>query len=237
MTEKQEIANWLNKSPRPFNEGLMLHLAYLQDKTGNRLIERTRDEAKLYQLLRARYYQLPNQESHNVATPSPQASPITAPADELPQDIKDGWFQLKTEQERWHAEMSLIGAGKAELTEAQREQRATLALLIYNREEQLEQFGTAINHFKKYGRLPEGFSIERKTTRKKLPKMKEAEAKLYIKNKLAPNISKLKKKISEAEQAIGNATGKVLLKKQKQIGQWQTQLRELSEQKQKLENA
>jgi hypothetical protein len=262
MTAKQEIAKWLNQDPRPFNEGLMLHLAYIQDKTENKRIERTKDAVKLYSSLRQYYYQLrdSNAKEKEVAVAQKAIANAVAvrnaiqesfkevagnlqpgasvPKQELPEELQRAWFELKTEQERWHTEMSLIGKDKTEVTEPEREQRAKLAMLIYNREKELMELGTAFNYYKEHGRLPDGFAIQRKAPKpKKKPALKGAEAKLYIKTKLAPNISKLKKKIAECEASLPSLSDKEKAQKIKKLAKWQEQLTDLQQQKTDLEHA
>jgi hypothetical protein len=252
MSPKQEIANWLNQNPRPFNEGLMLHLAYLNDKAENTRIQRSKDNHTLYKRLRDYYYQLKEAETKSLKPTAGKggvkavaiaktiiesavgiAQSIDQKEHALPDDLKLAWHELKTEQERWHTEMSLIGEGKYELSEDERERRAKIAKLIYDREVQLQEIGTAFNFYKEHGHLPDGFSVERKAPRPRKKKLLTgAEAKLYIKVNLAPNISKLKKKIAEVE-ALPEADKS---KKLQKLSKWREQLADLVQQKTDLED-
>ena len=243
MTELQDIQAWLN-SPRDFDAGFMLYIAYFNDKDTRFVLERHRNAAKLFNIMRERFYELKNANARECKTNTPvikvNGKELTGDFN-LPEEYLTRWGELKTEQERWHTEMCLIGEGKTSLTQSQMKQRAQLARMIIAHEDVLYQLGSAINHYREHGAVPEGFKLHQPVPRKKkaksISKLTETEKVLKLKNSINPNLSKLKKKIEEKKKLIAGLKGKDLERANKKLTEWEEEEKQLLEEKNEILNA
>lgn len=237
MSELEDIKNWLN-GPRDFNAGLMLHLAYFNDKPGNELLNQHRNAARLFQLLRDRFYELkeavpvPVTRAVNVAL-APGQTEYT-----VPEEYLSRWGELKTEQEMWSTALRLVGDGRMTVTEPERLKRAQLAKMIVAHEERLEALGAAINHIRKFGTAPVGFVLDAPAPKirkaKPISKYTDSEIILRLKNNINPNISKLTKKIADKKLELPGLKGKDLDKANQKLTEWETNLKALYDEKERL---
>lgn len=235
-----ELKEWLN-GDRDFDRGLMLCIAHLPDKSTIELLKRQRNQGKLFTLLKEEFYRLKEDRDSKVKKPLKiEFVPETGAKAPLPEELKEQWRFVKTEQERLHTEMCMIGEGEEILSETQRKQRAELAEMILAREERLQEIGAAMNYYREHGVMPARFSlnpVSKKAKKKKAAvKLNDAEKILRLKNSLNPNISKLKKKIADAKPSIAQLSGKELAKANAKITEWEEQLRDLEIEKENLTN-
>lgn len=259
MTEKEELRAWLN-SDRDFDRGLMLHIAYFNDTATRALLQRTRDAQRLFKMLLQRFKELPddvtitNQPAApevtkevkapvkpNMPAPTGKTAAVAeglkvhAPKQTLWPELLQQWESLKLEQENWHAKLRVYH-DKPTMTEADQKQCAELSRLLIEKDHELKELANAMQHFKLYGKLPEEYSLVKPQKPVKVPvNLTEAEKVLYLKNSVNPNISKLRKKIREAEAAVNQLTGKQREKKLADIAGWVDKLTSLEAEKKQLE--
>jgi len=242
MSELNDLRVWLNGS-RNFNEGLMLYIAYINDTAERNLIEKHRNEPKLFNALRERFYVLKDKQPSGSAV-TIQVKPVAVGKEEnhdVPQELLQHWGQLKTEQERLHTEMSLIGENQVELTASQMEQRAALAKLVVEREEMLHELSSAINFCRLNGKLPDGFKlhkpVKRQPKKKSVSKMTDSEQILRLKNIINPQLSKLKKKLDDKKAELPKLKGNDLVKANKKLSEWEALEKDLLQEKTLIINA
>jgi len=252
-SEIDDIMDWLNGT-RDFDAGLMLHLAYLNDRDEYDWIKRQQNKGKLYEALRGRFMQLKavskgadREVSKNGSSDFDERflkgyteKVIVQLSDTLMEELKRGWMILKTEQESWHTEMRLIGANSMELNESERKQRATLADLILRHEKQLYELGAAMNELREKGSLPKGFELYKRVKpvkRKKKPvPLNDSEKILKLKNSILPGISKLKKKIEQKKATLAAMSKQEREKANDKLTDWENQLLELEQEKSALQH-
>ena len=238
MTEREEIAAWIN-SDRDYDKGLILVIAYHQDRRNE--FEKLRSAARLFNFLRDRYYELREQEpAPAVEEQGPEQVVSVEPATEhiVPKELLAEWAVIKTEQERLHTEMCLIGDGRMELTDNERKQRSELARMIIKRENDIEALASALNYYKLNGKLPEGYTVveKRKKAVNKYKSLSDSDKILKLKNSILPGISKLKRKIEDTKPLIAAATGKELDKLNGKLNKWESQLKELDDERKRIAN-
>lgn len=233
MTEREEIAAWIN-SDRDYDKGLILVIAYHQERRNE--FEKLRSAARLFNFLRDRYYELREQEPA-AAGEEKKAVPAEPTTEHVvPKELLTEWGIIKTEQERLHAEMCIIGTGRLDLTDAEKKQRSELARMIIERERNIEALASAINYYKLNGKLPEGYTVveKRKKAVNKYKSLSDSDKILKLKNSILPGISKLKRKIEDTKPLIATATGKELDKLNGKLNKWESQLKELDDERKRI---
>ena len=233
MNELDNIRNWLN-STRDFDAGFALYVAYINHAGQRDVLARTRNQQRLFEALRDRYFTLKDK-----AAPAQEKQPPPAAADQpaTPAELNlldNEWHDLKNELEVLHTKMVTIG-DKPLLSESDKKQRAEFCEMMLPIEARLAELATAYTFLKQYGSLPVQFSVAKKKPVKPLPEtLSDANRILLLKNSINPNISKLKKKIAQGKAALPTLSGKQFDKQQTQLATWEQQLIDLEQQKQTL---
>lgn len=243
MTELEEITAWLNSRPRDFDRGLMLYIAYFDDANTKLILERHRSDSRLFEILRKRYYALKGpDESSSASATKPLVQKIESDRIEvkehtLPEEMRQRWKELKTEQERWSIQISLIFERKP-FGESDRKQCAQLALMVYNHQLELDKLGMAMEHYKEHGALPADFLLKKKPVVKKraksISKLNDIEKVLKLKNSINPGLSKLKKKIADKKAELSGLEGKAHERAIAKLKEWEEEEEDLLLQKKEL---
>lgn len=234
MDEREEIRKWLNDAKRSFDTGLLLYIAYINKQNERQRLERSRDEGALFNILRERFLQLKEVPVIEQAPVEPtadtevQQQPSFAEKESgefsIPQQHKNEWSRLKTEQERWHTEIAIMHDAPV-LSEENREKCAALAGKILDHDEQLVKLAHAINHYRLYGKeMPEYVASKEYVAIQDTSKLSEVE-KLKLLHNVRANITKDTSKINKAKLSLQHLHGRELERKLKDIAKWEAKLK------------
>ena len=234
----EHVRTWLN-GDRNYHRGMMLLMAYSPNKPLMASLKQWENKDLLHTYLMEMYQELKvkvdEEPVAEVKTPVANiefakdktetiVKPILKKADlkkaeEIGRTIK----KLSRDRGMWHAQMCETGLDddgqeKIKLSPKEVERRFELAKLVMEATTQRSELYAITDHFAEYGTMP----AEKKVKVIAATTMTKDEAFKKLKNSVAPNISKLKKKIAGSTD---NA----------KIEDWTNQLTLLEQQKRELE--